>query len=115
MVLPWASLQVRVSWMITPPLESTASWRMISWSIARRTKRNELMFLSSVRVPNFSCPTGLIETFASQRNEPSSRFPSFTPMNIRMSRSFLRYASASSELRMSGSLTISMSGVPPRL
>ncbi len=37
------------------------------------------MFFSSAFVPNAACPTGRTETFASQRNEPSSMFPSHTP------------------------------------
>ncbi len=36
------------------------------------------MFLSSAFVPNAVCPFGRTETLASQRNDPSSMFPSQT-------------------------------------
>ena len=48
------------------------------------------MFLSSQRVPSRVAPFGMTETFASQRNEPSCRFPSFTPSAIRIARRVLR-------------------------
>ena len=54
-----------------------ASWRSISYSIARSTKRKEFMFLSSARRPERrGCPRGRSETLASQRKLPSSMFPS---------------------------------------
>ncbi len=73
------------------------------------------MFLSSQRVPSRVAPFGMTDTFASQRNEPSSRLPSFTPSAIRIARSVLRYSIASSMERRSGSQTISSSGTPARL
>ena len=78
------------------------------------TKRKELMFLSSVRVPSVLSPCLRTETFASQRKLPCSRLPSFTPRNIRTSRRRRRYSAASAPERRSGSPTISMSGVPAR-
>ncbi len=73
------------------------------------------MFLSSVFVPSSRRPTGRIDTFASQRSEPSSMFTSLTPSwrsVVRRSRSHSPHSSAA---RRSGSVTISASGVPPRL
>ena len=43
---------------------------MISDLMAFSTKRNELMFLISVRVPKSVSPLGRIDTFTSQRIEP---------------------------------------------
>ena len=73
------------------------------------------MFFNSVRVPNSLAPLRITETLASQRKLPSSRLPSFTPRYTSTSRSAFRYSPASSELRRSGSLTISISGTPARL
>ncbi len=73
------------------------------------------MFFTSTLVPSVSVPTGRIDTFASTRIEPSSIFTSETPIDWRMPRSSLTYARACSALRMSGWLTISMSGTPARL
>jgi hypothetical protein len=88
--------------------------RATSTSIAFCTKRKLLRFFSSQRVPRRSSPAGRMETFASQRRLPSSRLPSLTPMNIRISRSARRYATASALERRSGAPTISMSGTPAR-
>ena len=47
------------------------------------------MFFSSVLVPKVDSPTGRIDTFASQRSEPSSMFTSDTPMVRSVARSRL--------------------------
>ena len=73
------------------------------------------MFFSSVLVPSSVLPTGRIETLASQRSEPSSMFTSETPSWRSVSRSRLSHSRACSAEWMSGSVTISTSGVPPRL
>ena len=81
----------------------------------RSRKRKLFMFLSSVLVPSPSVPTGRSETFASARRLPSSMFTSETPswrMVVRSSCSHSRAVAASCR---SGSVTISTSGVPPRL
>ena len=68
----------RVSWTTLPPDSITATWRAISWSIARATLRNEFRFLISARVPKASFPRRRTETLASQRSEPSSMLQSET-------------------------------------
>ena len=72
------------------------------------------MFFSSQRVPSTVEPTGITETLASQRNDPSSRLPSFTPRYMSTVRSAFKYSTVSSMDRRSGSLTISSSGTPAR-
>jgi len=72
------------------------------------------MFFTSAFVPYSAWPTGRTETFASQRNEPSSMLPVETPSARTIERSFWRYARASAAERMSGLLTISISGTPER-
>ena len=78
-------------------------------------KRNEFMFLSSVFVPSSVEPTGRTETLASQRSDPSSMFTSLTPSWRSVSRSSVSHSRACSDEWRSGSVTISASGVPPRL
>ena len=73
------------------------------------------MFLTSTLVPSSEVPTGRTDTLASTRIEPSSIFTSDTPIACSTARSSLTYARACSALRMSGRLTISMSGTPARL
>ena len=73
------------------------------------------MFFSSVFVPSSSLPVGRTDTFASQRSEPSSMFTSETPSWRSVSRSSVSHSRACSAERTSGSVTISTSGVPPRL
>ena len=73
------------------------------------------MFLSSVRVPSRSLPAGLTLMLASQRIWPSSMLHSLTPRPRTRLRSCCRNSRAASGDGMSGSPTISMSGVPPRL
>ena len=73
------------------------------------------MFLSSVLVPSSVEPTGRTETLASQRSEPSSMFTSLTPSWRSVSRSSVSHSRAWSAECRSGSVTISASGVPPRL
>ena len=72
------------------------------------------MFLSSVLVPNPS-PGRRREMLASQRSEPSSMFTSETSSDSTRLFSWVRNARVCSGVRRSGSLTISTSGVPPRL
>jgi hypothetical protein len=89
--------------------------RAISCSIAAFTKRNELMFFSSTRVPNAAAPARRTLTLASQRRWPFSRSPSHTP-SARTSRcSAFMYANAWSAERSTGSVTTSHSGTPARL
>ena len=73
------------------------------------------MFLSSVLVPSVVSPAGRIDTFASIRSEPSSMFTSDTPMRRSVAWSRRPNSAASAAERRSGSVTISTSGVPPRL
>ncbi len=56
-----------------------------------------------------------MDTFASTRMDPSSMLQSLMPSVRKMSRSFCAKRRASSGVRMSGSVTSSMSGVPARL
>ena len=53
--------------------------------------------------------------FASQRSEPSSMFTSLTPRRRSVVRSSVSHSRACAAERTSGSVTISASGVPPRL
>ena len=78
-------------------------------------KRKEFMFLSSVFVPSSVVPTGRSEMFASQRSDPSSMLTLLTPNRRSVARSSLSQSDACLAVRMSGSVTISASGVPPRL
>ena len=73
------------------------------------------MFFSSVFVPSVAVPAGRIDTFASIRSEPSSMFTSETPMRRSVAWSRRPNSPASPGERRSGSVTISTSGVPPRL
>ena len=81
----------------------------------RATKLNEFMFFSSVRVRSSSEPAGRTETLTSQRSEPFSISASEMPSSTTVWRSSWRKRFASSAERMSGCVTISTSGVPPRL
>jgi len=73
------------------------------------------MFLSSVRVPSVELPAGRTLMLASQRTWPSSMLHSLTPSSMTSSRSCCRKSRAAAGDGMSGSVTISTSGVPPRL
>ncbi len=73
------------------------------------------MFFSSVLVPSARSPAGRTLTLASARSEPSSMLQSLTPSARSVWRSWRRKAPASAAERRSGSVTISSSGVPPRL
>ena len=77
--------------------------------------RNEFMFFSSQRVRSSSEPAGRTETLASQRSVPSSMRASEMPSATIVWRRSWRKRSACSAERMSGCVTISTSGVPPRL
>ena len=78
-------------------------------------KVNEFMFFSSQRVRSSSSPTWRTETFASQRSVPFSISASEMPSSTIVWRSSCRKRRASSAERRSGCVTISTSGVPPRL
>ncbi len=112
---PLTGSKCRVSCSISSPACRIAVWRAISALMPCITKRNEFMFLSSVFVPRPVEPTGRMETLASQRSEPSSMLTSETPNWRRVSRSSCSQSRACSAEWMSGSVTISASGVPPRL
>ncbi len=73
------------------------------------------MFLSSALVPSSSLPAGRMETLASQRRLPSSMLTSETPSWRIVVRSSCSHSRASAGPRRSGWVTISTSGVPPRL
>src|SRR3569623_882310 len=83
--------------------------------MARSTKRNELRFLISARVPSFVSPLRRTDTLASQRKEPSCILPSQISRYRTSECSCFMYATASLAERRSGSETISSSGVPARL
>jgi hypothetical protein len=83
--------------------------------MARPRLRIELRFLISQRVPRASEPTGRTDTLASTRSEPSSIFPSLTPVATRIDRSSVTYWRACSGVRTWGRDTISSSGTPARL
>ncbi len=74
-----------------------------------------MRFLISQRVPSFASPSGRTDTLASQRKLPSCMLPSQMPIQRTSACSAFAYATASAALRMSGSDTISRSGVPARL
>ena len=76
---------------------------------------NEFMFLISQRVRSSSVPAGRTETFASTRSVPFSISASEMPSSTIVCRSSWRNRFASSAEWMSGAVTISTSGVPPRL
>jgi hypothetical protein len=107
--------QSRVSWTIGLAGASASSWRSISYSMrARRAEGVQVLDLGLGA--ELAPPAACIETLASQRKLPSSMLPSqMLEVLTRMARSLRRYATASSGLRMSGSLTISISGTPQRL
>ena len=92
-----------------------AIWRSISRSIPRAANANEFMFLSSVRVRSSSEPSGRTLTLTSKRSDPFSISASEIPSSTTVCRSSCRKRRACSAVRISGSVTISTSGVPPRL
>jgi hypothetical protein len=77
-------------------------------------KRKLFRFLISRRVPS-GAPGRRTETLASQRKLPSCMLPSQMPSHTTSACRALAYSTASALLRMSGSETISSSGVPARL
>ena len=81
----------------------------------RAAKLNEFMFFSSVRVRSSSEPAGRTDTLTSKRSEPFSISASEMPSSTTVCRSSCRNRRASSGERRSGAVTISTSGVPPRL
>ena len=78
-------------------------------------KLNEFMFFSSVRVRSSSEPAGRTDTLTSKRIEPFSSSASERPSSTTVWRSSCRKRLAVSASWRSGSVTISTSGVPPRL
>ena len=73
------------------------------------------MFFSSQRVRSSAEPSGRTETFASTRSVPFSISASEIPSSTIVWRSSCRKRRASSAEWTSGPVTISTSGVPPRL
>ena len=73
------------------------------------------MFLISIFVPSGAAAEGRTLTLMSQRMLPCSRLQSLTSPYCRICLSASRKAIASSGVDRSGSLTISISGVPARL
>ena len=73
------------------------------------------MFFSSVRVRSSSEPAGRTETLTSNRIEPFSSSASESPSSTTVCRRSCRKRFASSAEWRSGAVTISSSGVPPRL
>ena len=112
---PAAGSKCSVSCSTAPPASRIARWRSISAAIPRSRKRNEFMFFSSVLVPSSLEPAGRSDTFASARSEPSSMLTSLTPSARSVARSSSSHSRACAGERRSGSVTISTSGVPPRL
>ncbi len=92
-----------------------ATCSRIAASMPRPMNENEFMFLSSQRVRKASSPRVRTETFASTRSVPFSISASLIPSSTIVCRSSWRNRRASSDERMSGCVTISSSGVPPRL
>jgi hypothetical protein len=86
-VLSSAGSYRRVSCTTVSPRSRRAVWRRISYSSAFCTNLKEFRFFSSALVPNWLRPRGRSDTLASQRSDPSSMFPSVTPMYTRMVRS----------------------------
>ena len=76
-------------------------------------KRKLFRFLISRRVPK-GAPGRRTETLASQRKLPSCMLPSQMPSQTTSACSAFAYSTASALERMSGSVTISSSGVPAR-
>ena len=83
-VRPATSSQCRVSCRTDSPDASRSAWRWASYSMARPSERSELRFLISQRVPRSSVPSRRTDTLASTRSEPSSIFPSLTPVATRI-------------------------------
>ena len=109
-----SALYKRVSWRMLPPSSNTSIWRSTSRAIASSINLKEFRFLVSVRVPSFSSPLCRTEMFTSKRIEPCDISPSQIPNAMTRECSFFAKATASSELLISGSETISISGVPAR-
>ena len=107
--------QRRVSCTTSPPRATVSRWRMASYSRAACMPLKVFMFFISTFTPSSFAPAGRMEMFTSERMFPSSRLQSDMSAYVSISFSADRYAIASSAEAMSGSETISMSGVPPRL
>ena len=101
--------------MTSPPDSHRSICRRISASMPRAMWLNEFMFLSSVRVRYPVSPRSRTDTLASARSVPFSISASEMPSSTIVWRSNCRKRFASSALRRSGCVTISTSGVPPRL
>ena len=109
------SSHLLVSWTTFSPDSMRSICLSLSFSMALAMALNEFRFLVSVRVPNSSEPTSLIERLTSARMDPSFSLQSEAPRYCIVSLSFSRYAITSSADLMSGSDTISISGTPERL
>ena len=78
---------------------------------------NEFKFFTSTIGVGCSTPSSVVIItlmFGSNRMCPRCIIPPVTPKNVQILRTSLPYATASSALHMSGSETISSSGVPAR-
>ena len=90
-------------------------WRLISYSTHSRAFEGEFIFFISIFIPSLSEPLGRTEMFTSQRICPFSMSQSEIPAKEIVFLSEFRYAKTSSPECMSGSETISISGVPALL
>ena len=98
------------------PASTSAVWRAISALMPALEEAERVHVLELGLGPELACvPAGRTETLASQRSEPSSMFTSVTPSWRSVSRSSVSHSRACSAEWRSGSVTISTSGVPPRL
>ena len=114
LVSPLSASKRRVSCTMGTPAASESTWRRYSASMARVTETKELRFFISVRVPRGS-PGLCMDRFTSQRIWPRSMAASLAPTYSAIARSFCSSATACAAVRMSGSVTISISGTPQRL
>ncbi len=115
LVDPFVASKVRVSEIIVSPLSNCSICLITSWSIALCTFRTEFIFFTSTFLPYSLASFSITETLASQRIEPSSILPSQMSRYLTNFRTSVRNTYASSELLISGSVTISMRGTPARL
>ncbi len=111
-VRPVEGSKVRVSCTIFSPERRSFICLSISDSIAFWTKRKELTFFISTLVPSSFEPFGLMEMFISHRSCPFSMSARDTPVYLIMFLSFSRNSLAICGESMSGSVTISIRGVP---
>ena len=114
-----AGVGVEVEGLLASPRRrppGCAIWRAISASMPRSRKRKLFMFFSSVLVPSPVAPAGRTLTLA------SARMRALLHVAVAHARGGAGWCAAgagrrrpAAEVRKSGSVTISSSGVPPRL